>query len=740
MAVTRPVKPDVWDAQCVKEIPIADSRHRSSATCKVLIGAAALFGLQPIFADSLWWHVARGREALNFNMLPSASLLVADVVSESDWLSGVATALSFDLAGLHGVMVLQVSLSVLVAVSLTRAAKISGVDLKAWMLLPALTVLCNRSMPVPSTLTLLAIPVVWNAARAALRESTATQLTRFFVSCVLAVNLAPCVFWLLLTTCMVGVLRDDHRSGQLPRFALFRIAISLTVAVCVNPRGIFSIRDAVVLAFPQLVVSRAYLTGTHFDVLASSEQSFVIALFLVLSVLVVATCFRQRGEIAVLSCFASLQFCAWSCAGSLLPVTVLLVLLGAACSAAQTTVVDSSRRSRRWNISSTGFVTSAGLLVAVCVLGLTNSDRRLGWGVAPHLDYRPLERDLGGLRIEGTVLTDDLVGAGAVALLRLPAVTTQDTPERALLGGRWISRWHLWDDVSHQRRNPYERDDGTTGGWWSTLQNDDVKLLVINSQHHRSLRALETTSWRMLSLDSPVIPYGFSGEPAMAAPILKCWGVRWLVNYGRWQYDFPGAAVDWGRTDFIDALGGNSLTDECRRLAGVFETLELHHASIKVLTAALSVQDSAAVENQLQESLRHLARTERTLASRASRWSTWLAINSGDEKTTTNQSLILQLGFPPKRILGVQQVHFETLAVSDFWKKARSLYLGGRLDQAMKVLDSDDPASIYARAQLQIELGQTDAAIETLQRLEDSEIDPALHILVAHELRSVQRN
>ena len=72
-----------------------------------LIATAALLGLQPITADSLWWHVARGREAIDFNLLPSASLLRADVAAESDWLSGVPMALAFDLAGLHGLMLLQ---------------------------------------------------------------------------------------------------------------------------------------------------------------------------------------------------------------------------------------------------------------------------------------------------------------------------------------------------------------------------------------------------------------------------------------------------------------------------------------------------------------------------------------------------------------------------------------------------------------------------------------------------------
>jgi hypothetical protein len=704
-----------------------------------LIAAAALLGLQPITADSLWWHVARGREAIGFNLLPSASLLRADVAAESDWLSGVPMALAFDLAGLHGLMLLQLLLSVAIAVSLICAARITVTDLKAWLLLPALAVLCDRSLPVPSTLTILAIPIVWSAARDAVREPTFTQLLRLAGYCAVAVNLAPCIFWLFIAVAMAGILRDDTRSEPVSYSGLSRSLATVTVAVCVNPRGAFAVQDTFVLAFPQLSISNAYLTGTRFDVLTFSEEPFVVSLFLILSVLVAIVLLWQRAGVAAWSFFVTLQFCVWSCIGNLLPVTVLLVLLGTV-SSTNRAVTEPQKQSTSWNFTSLGFTLTSVLLTAVCVLGIADGGRRLGWGVAPHLDYRPLQRDLEGLEVEGTVHTDDVLGAGAVALLELPNLKVHDTPERAMLGGRWVSRWHLWDDISHQRRNPYERDNGTTGGWWSSLRDDDVKLLVIDSRHHQTVRALEETSWRMLSLDSSVIPYGFSGEPEMVTPILNCWDARWLVDYGPWQYDFPGASVDWGRTDLVDVIGGKPLTDECRRLAGVFETLELYHASNKVLTAALSVHPSAVVQGQLQESVRHLANAERTLASRASRWNTWLGAHPGDQKTAANRSLMETIGFPPRRTLGVSQLEFEPLAVNDAWQDARSFYLEGHLDQAAKSLDSDDPATAFGRAQLQIILGQTDAAIDTLQSLNESKIDPVLSVLVAHELKSAQRN
>ncbi len=705
-----------------------------------LIATAALLGLQPITADSLWWHVARGREAIDFNLLPSASLLRADVAAESDWLSGVPMALAFDLAGLHGLMLLQLLLAVAIAVSLILAARITVTDLKAWLLLPALAVLCNRSLPVPATWTLLAIPIVWSAARDAVREPTFTQLLRLAGYCAVAVNLAPCTFWLFTTVVMAGMLRDDTRSEPVPYSGLSRSLATVTVAVCVNPRGAFAVRDTFVLAFPQLSISSAYLTGTRFDVLISSEGPFVVGLLLILSVLVAIELLRQRAGVAGWSCFATLQFCVWSCIGNLLPVTLLLVLLGTFSPESRDEVSKPQKPSTYWNFTSLGFTLASVILTAVCVLGIADGGRRLGWGVAPHLDYRPLQRDLEGLEVEGTVHTDDVLGAGAVALLELPNLKVHDTPERAMLGRRWVSRWHLWDDISHQRRNPYERDNGTTGGWWSSLRDDDVKLLVIDSRHHQTVRALEETSWRMLSLDSAVIPYGFSGEPAMGTPILNCWDARWLVDYGPWQYDFPGTSVDWGRTDFVDPIGGKPLTDECRRLAGVFEVLKLYHASNKVLTAALSVHPSAVVQGQLQESVRHLVSAERTLASRASRWNTWLGAHSGDEKTAANRSLMETLGFPPRRTLGVSQLEFEPLAVNDAWQDARSFYLEGHLDQAAKSLDSGDPATAFGRAQLQIVLGQTNAAIDTLQSLNDLEIDPVLSVLVAHELKSAQRN
>jgi hypothetical protein len=701
----------------------------------LMIGAAALLGLQPVFAESLWWHVARGREALTFNLLPSASLLNADVAAEADWLSGVPTALAFDLGGLHGLMLLQLLIAVSIAVMLIRAVDDEHTGLKAWLILPALLLLCNRSLPVPASLTLLAIPLVWNIARDQQREPTSARLVQLFVVCVIAANLAPGVLWFLAAVAIAGIVRGKSPTAQFSLHGYCQCLGVVAAAGCLTPRGVLAYRDAFVLAFPQVNVSRAYLTGTHFDVLASSDDRFAIALFVVLAVFVAIHHFRRRACFETWACFSVLQFCVWSCAGNLLPVTVLLVLLG---TADRTSVSKLSIGLPRFQPFA--FMLTTGLLTGTCVLGVADLDRRLGWGVAPLLDYRPLQRDLTGLEVDGTVLANDVLGAGVVALLELPNLTAHDTPERALLGDRWISSWHLWDDISHQRRNPYDRDDGTTGGWWSSLQNDDIKILLIDSRQHSILRTLETTSWRMLSLDSPVIPYGFSGEPAMAKPILECWDARWMVNYGPWQYDFPGAAVVWGRTDIAGTVGCESLTDECRRLAGVFEALELYHASSKVLTAALSDQPSATVQNQLQKSMQRLARSEQTLASRASRWDTWLAVNPGDEKAAASRSLMLKLGFLSKRVLGTSQLHFEPLAPSDNWQTARSYYFDGRLDLAMKALDSNNFATVFARAQLQIVLGQTDAATDTLKSLNDSEIDPVLSVLVAHELKSVQRN
>lgn len=703
-----------------------------------MICAAGLSALQPIFADSIWWHVARGREALSFNLLPSASLLIADTLAEADWLSGVPTMLAFDLGGLHGLMLLQLLLAVFVAVLLIRATS-GPTNTNAWLVLPALIIVCNRSLPVPASLTLVAIPLLWHVANDFLREPTSAHLVKLFITVVIAVNFAPGILWLFATVVIAGFQHGESRLDEFARSRIWQSSSVALVASCLNPRGVFAIRDAFVLTFPQANVSRAYLVGTQFDVLASSADRLSTALFVALTLLIAFKYFAQRAHPAEWSCLAILQFAAWSCARNLLPVTVLLLLLCGVVKGNPATgdIWQTPARLRR--LHPPVFSLTMVLLIAVCVSGVVGQDRRLGWGVAPHLDYRPLQRDLTGLEIEGSVRTDDVLGTGVVSFLQLPGIQAHDTPERALLGGRWIARWHFWDDITNQRRNPYERDDGTTGGWWSSLLEDDIKLLVINSRHHKTIRALEETSWRMLSMDSPVIPYGFSGDPEMVAPILNCWDSRLLVNNGTWRYDFPGAAVEWGRTDFVDAIGGDTLTDECRRLAGVFQTLSLEHAAAKVLTASLATQPSLQIIDQLCELKWRQAIVERVQASQSSVWTRWLATYRGTRSSFRKSSWGEDFGLGPDGRLILPDGSHEGLSIPvESWRKARTFYFQGRLDKALDVFKTDDPDTLYARSQLLLEMGRPDEAFATLRSRKMtvfSQHDRILSALVTHELQ-----
>lgn len=705
---------------------------------RMLICVAVLLGLQPVIDKSIWWHVARGREALTFNPLPSASLLSADVSAEADWLSGIPTTLAFDLAGLHGLMILQLLLAVAIVVVLVRSADWRSGGFHHWLMLPALTVLCNRSLPLPASLTLLAIPLVWQITRDYWREPDPPHLAKLFVSIVLAVNFAPGLLWLLVAVVAASVLRRESAIAETNSLRFWQCSCAALIACCVNPRGIFAFRDAFVLAFPQTLVSRAYLIDTRLDVLLSSEDRFTTALFIALTVLVVIQFLHCRVSLTAWLIFGFLQFCAWSCTSNLLPVTVLVVLVAAASRTNSKDVNVSRMLTHSQRFQPAAFAVTSCLLVAVCALGIVDQDRRLGWGIAPSLDYRPLERDLSELDFEGTVLADDLHGAGTVALLDLSGITAHDTSERALLGGRWPSRWHLWDDIAHQRRMPYDRDDGTTGGWWLPLRDQDVSLLLVNSQHRSTIRALETTSWRMLSLDSPVIPFGFSGDAVMVEPITQCWNDRQLVDYGPWQYAFPGESVNWSGVGSLSLFGRQVLNLECQRLAGVFQALGMYRASAKILAAALQHQTSQSVIDQLQGLNFQKAISERQLASRASHWTAWLAMFPGTEETDGNDRSLLRLGYHPQRVPGQSRGKLEPLAADNSWHLARTLYFAGQLDDAMRALDSTDPETLYARAQLMFELGKPELAIATLTKLKSSECSLVLTLLATHELKSAK--
>jgi hypothetical protein len=74
----------------------------------------ASVAIQPVSADSFWWHLSRGRAVSTGSLSPSRDLLANDNSAEADWLGGLPFYPGYELFGVDGLMFSKV-IAVLIA-------------------------------------------------------------------------------------------------------------------------------------------------------------------------------------------------------------------------------------------------------------------------------------------------------------------------------------------------------------------------------------------------------------------------------------------------------------------------------------------------------------------------------------------------------------------------------------------------------------------------------------------------
>lgn len=663
---------------------------------RLVCAAAVLLSLQPLASHEMWWHIVRGKTVLSGELQSSQRLLVNEQLPNSDFLSGTIPAIAYVYFGVAGLMFLKLIVGLYVGWRLQEQSKISP-----WKLFCSIILLVAVQPifdPTPGTVDLLGILV---------SATLAAQRRYFFVFICAAVwaNFSVGALWVIPTfLCFATFGTPSPVRSRLVWLGALCLALSMT------PRGIGSVRDMGVLFAPWLFNDAAFLTGTEY---ATCEVTIPVlaAIFLGLAVVV-------SPEVSSLKkVFVSgLILCALQTARNMPAAGALSGLL----------LLDATENSFARIFQATtvriGFLASAiGIVVLSASGGIGGHGERLGWGVADAIDIRFAERDLQPHQnSELRAYCTDIIGAGTL-LLACPTAAVVDVPEAAIRSGRLQQFWLLNHDLSTGRKAAFTRQDGSEGGWWRALMNNNISLLVVSSNRTEILASLEPTLWKPLSLDAPALILAAAGIPRFTPQIVRARAERDLVDAGDWQYQLYSRTPQPSHTDLWALAVGVSDNRVDLRQARVFRAMQMSTGSVRTLLPVLwpGGRPSAAPE---------FLKAQQLLA-----WNEWL--NCGQVSAFRCQTLVHLCG--ETLVPGIATRELTVGPGTAIPPETIRLYCSGDTLAAANSLTSTTAESLYAKYRLYLEAGDGRLAEAALISLDINCPDHPLTALI-RMLRDVE--
>jgi hypothetical protein len=329
----------------------------------------------------------------------------------------------------------------------------------------------------------------------------------------------------------------------------------------------------------------------------------------------------------------------------------------------------------------------------------------LGWGIDPRLSPDAFAASLESVSLTGTAHCVGLRETGLLSWHLRKGVKAFDTPRTALLNGRLRNHVLLTADLARNWKVPHRRTDNSWGGWWLPLLERETTTLVVPSEDLKLITGLEPTIWKPLSLNSASLVYGKAGDPGCTQQIVSTLSLRDFVNRGTWVYQTTSEESQT-HTDLRDLISGENTTYESLRLAKVFRAMKMSVAALKVLSM-LPVESNTELRQEYARNQLALGYEERILCGRSSRFrlDAWrLTTPQSDSVSTIAQD-----------VLNWSDEDLSQNETPDI--EATRFYLSGDHRAAMRKLGAIDAETLYARAMILLESGQTKETEAVLQQL-----------------------
>lgn len=658
---------------------------------------------RPVCAPDVWWHLARGREALSGSLSPSRDLLLLDAAAEPDWLGGVP----FYLLWVAGGVLLLGFVPVLSAFGISawflRRSPAQQRGILLAVLLPLWLLLARPHLqPTPELFDLLGMAAVGQLLHVALR-SPRDSVAMALLFCAWA-NLGAQPVWGLL---LLGLASGS--AGQRSR-----LLVAAAAGGMLTPRGILTWRDALVLFAPGAFGDLGEWADPGWGGVLTDHRWGGVEFGLLALWAIAVTSGPRRSLDASQVARWLVPLVAAGISRRHIPECGLWLLLDwlqpgftrSQDSNASAAAIAPRRRYARWATAACG---AAVLCIAVADAGGWGLApfSRLGWGIAHTIDIRLLD----GLPQpeHGTLRgwAGDPRSAGAAAWIGRASLL--DHPQRALLGGRWHLQAGFMADLAGAHRAKYRRADGSWGGWYAQAREWEVDVLYVPMEQGALHGSFRETAWRPVDLDSPVVPYVSGEDLRFAESIVAVLGQEQLVETGAWQ---PTADVydggDW-RTDWIELAGGGPNPDPAVRQAAYFRSRGLTIAALRALLPVRELSDGPLLRREFAACQSAAAHEEWVLFGQCSQFRERAALAVWKDDLD-----------PPWRSPVAFTTESGESTTVDPWQPSIEAYLSGQVDEAVKLLPQSGPEREYAAGMLWLELGEVDRAREHFQECAQS--------------------
>lgn len=671
-----------------------------------IVASALLASLHPISCSDYWWELSKGREAAAGSLFPTSKLLAGSIRAEADWASGLLFYLLFDNGGVLSLMCLKIFATVFAARLLIQQtvhrSAVAGV-------LIATSLLCARQAWEPSPLcfdtigVLLALTLTKAVFRATSRSA--------FVGLLILM----CCWSNLGSRSITGILIAVPTlalSIRRPVAKVFCITM-LLVAACLTPAGLATLPDSWITTFPQTAESSAILSLAGWNPWWNSPLRIERVAWLLLCCL---SCRQavpgQAGNFFPV--LAGTQLFAALSSDNLPLAAMMMAYFGTQfCGTTSDRVSDKVKVSDK-NEARIDLRTRVERLVLTVVMGAlatwalqpwSGCGSGLGWGIDPRLSPDAFSASLQSVSLTGTAHCVGIREAGLLSWHLRNGVKVFDTPRTALLNGRLRTHALLTADLSRDWKVPHRRTDKSWGGWWLPLLERKTTTLVVPSEDLKLITGLEPTIWKPLSLNSVSLVYGKAGDPGCTQQIVNTLSLRDFVDRGTWVYQTTSEESQT-HTDLRDVIYGANAVYESLRLARVFRAMKMSVAALKVLSM-LPVESNTELRQEFASNQLSLGYEERILCGRSSRFrlDAWRLTNSQSDSVSTIAQDVLNWS-------DTDLSQNETPDIA-----ATRLYLSGDHRAAMQKLGSIDAETVYAKAMILLESGQTKETEAVLQQL-----------------------
>lgn len=705
---TRPISDAAGAVRPLHKVPAANHRAGADRWTKVAIAAfVMMIAMRPIANVDLWWILSHGRAVVDGCLAPSQHLLAGDSLAEAPWLQGVPFTLLYLFGGVFPLMVFK-----LVAVTSGAAwcwKHSAGLPDSFRLVATTSFVVATHSAlgptaPLWDALGLLAAMHRLSRMRTELDLSAATK---FGLLACLWSNLGSLSILVFLPLAMAALSSDEDPRCATSRKRWLLIAGAALLGSCLTPRGPFTLWDSLRQLAPWLVEPQAVLDQTSWRPLWDLPPDGLVVAWSLLTLLTLAGMLLSPSA----SRGAWLLFALVQCLGvrSYPSAVVLSVWLSVR------TIEVWRQVPQTWPqwfahasvINVTRFVCLS--LGGMAAWGMEPfSESRTGWGLSRQLEVRELAAAIGTTTHRGTAHCTDVLAAGMLAWSEVPNIKPFLVPHRALLNGTLRDEVLLTRELETGWLQRHQRSDGTLGGWWLTLQSRQTVLVVTAADRAALILGLESTLWKPLSLDSPVIPYAMAGDREFSPRIVQVLNQRELVDRGAWSYQAEPPAGNDRLLDAIGVVTGALDSRTLARQARVLRAMNLPQAAMRVLRPSLSSATSTMPFTMLDSAVRReLVACQVELADRE-----WLTCGAIDEfRSAVVDRLIAS---DRRRLPPMPAVEKTTLAdaVVSRRRTAVELYLQGNPLAAAELLVGDDPSMMCARAALLWEAGVPEQAFE----------------------------